>query len=189
LDHIDKGEIISDYIYENEAITVCEKIGDDWRLPSVWEVEMIKSNSGLLAEEIERYKDAQFIRNQIAIRPENFQRISMQGYEIEVMNKDIEAPARSLYVIQKTLYENWRLGWRLPTYNELLEMNKLHLLNPEVNKGWYGEESFKSYHYFNIEKGKLYFRNSNPDPKVYGTIYDGKLDKLVLNVRLVRTIK
>jgi hypothetical protein len=176
----------------DEAKTICNKIGDGWRLPSEKELKLIQDNSGLLENDYgvftKQYSDEKFTgvkQNCIAIRPEKFQRISMQGYEIEVMNKDIEAPARSLSQF-RNLFD---CGWGLPTYNELLEMNKLHLLNPEVNNGWYGGRTGEMYHYFNIVKGKLYFTYYNPDPKVYKIISDSKVDKLVLNVRLVRTIK
>ena len=189
----------------DEAKTICNKIGDGWRLPSEKELKLIQDNSGLLENDYgvftKQYSDEKFTdvkQNCIAIRPEKFQRIRVQATntEIEVMNKDIVSKNRYIYSIYSTsgkednLIELLGADWRIPTINELLEMHKLQLTNLETNNGWYCFMNGYGYiRWYNAKNEKIYITMNDYNPRGYKRISDKKKDKLIVNVRLVRSIK
>jgi hypothetical protein len=195
----------------DEAKTVCNKIGDGWRLPTKKELKLIEVNSGLLDNDYEVFtkqysgeKITEVKENCIAIRTEKFQRIRVQDTEIEVMNKDIISMNRYIYYSicsadhadhEDNLIELLGDGWRIPTIDELLEMHKLQLTNLDINNGWYCFMNGSGYiRWFNAKNEKIYITMNDYNPGRYKgieikRISDNKQDKLIVNIRLVRSIK
>ncbi len=166
-----------------DANNICPKIGEGWRLPTLNELNLIKSQINFSSSEMSlwtstyfsNYKDTSLasilnwsngvvnnrqgtsrsnMYNVLAIRPEKFKSVN----NLEIMNKDLEnVTVQTALRIAKEIGD----GWRLPTYEELWIMynNRKEIGNFKENtylssSGWINEFYKEIVYVLNFAKGK-----------------------------------